>query len=145
MKYAILGFLLICCFSSVHSQKADEEFKRHLLVGSSLTYIWDENFREFTYQLNATYALTKRWAVGAGWLHLLSGNTDLTRYNLVGLYNQFNVDWTPSMRVFAEGGLYYGDYCTCGDTNTLPYRNAGNAYWALGGGMTVRLMPRLHL
>lgn len=145
-KYLLIVILTCCLWSTSKAQDSTEQFSQHLLIGTSLTYIWDASFptwQEYTLHFDVSYAITKRWNVGANVLRIWSGdsNTGINRYLITGVDGQFNFVNDPDIRLFGEGGLYYGNYCTCG--TKIPYLNRRNTYWALGAGMSVRIRKNL--
>jgi hypothetical protein len=109
-----------------------------LRLGGSFTYIWQNEvglYHERTLNLNAAWVFRERWSVGVSGMQLWT-RSDLSgrnRYNLAGIFGQYDLFRDPDVRLFPEVGLYRGDYCTCGDLD--PYRTPGNWYWSLGGGV----------
>lgn len=146
-KYSWIAVLICFLGAPAHAQDSTEQFVPHVMVGASLTYIWDPSFptwQEYTFHTDLHYALTRRWSIGINALRIWSGDSisGINRYWITGVDGQYNFVNDPDFRFFGEGGIYYGNYCTCGQG--IPYLNRGNFYWALGGGISARIKRNLY-
>lgn len=146
--HMLLGLLLLA--PALHSQAPDslQAFSPYLRVGSSVTYIWNNEVGpadETTLNLNASLVVQPRWSIGVQFLHLWSRSELLgsDQHHLWGGYVQYDLLSERHMRVYPELGLHRGNFCTCGDLD--PYRLPGIWYLSMGGGMDIRLIGDLYL
>lgn len=147
--------IVLVCFLGFN---LNGQWNKDIWVGTSLTFIPDPVtinkpgqppmevlYREYTWNLNASISLNEKWRVGAQHL-LIRGTTDnvTVKANLLGVFGQYNlVSASKKNRLFIEGDLAYGNYCTCGDS--FPYKRNGLTYWGWGVGYNRSLSKNLVL
>lgn len=128
----------------------------NLILGSSLTYIWDpaytslnstetHRYEEFTWAVNLATDLSRRVRVGVDHKSLftrseLSGEN---HYSMTGVFTQFNLLPRKRTRLFLSAMLYNGNYCSCDPDD--PYLRKNLFYYGLGWGVDIRLMRGLYL
>lgn len=114
------------------------------IAGSSLTYIYDSNtkdypvgenfYEEYTWNVNFATTLNKRFTAGIQLLTIFTSGTHVKKSNyfIYGLFTQF--DFLPKSKssLFLETSINRGDYGTCGHLD--PYRIKNLWYYGLGGG-----------
>lgn len=149
MKYWLLILVLVCGCPAL--SKAQPDSSAHglgVMVGSSLTYIWDENpnyLQEYTWSLNAAFSPIRRLYLGINYMRIWSESRRLSdgRFQLAGVYAQWQLGNRRKVYLFPELGYYLGDYCTCHPTD--PYRRAWLSYLSVGGGFGWRMYKGLEL
>jgi len=125
-------------------------------IGSSFTYIWDPQspdyinnlsylYQEKTLQLNLALQWNKRWRSGINYhkIWTLSEQYGKNSYFIAGVFQQYHLLRKKKGSLFAEAGLYSGNYCTCGLAD--PYKKNGLVYWNIGAGMNLKLSKRFYL
>ena len=126
-----------------------------LIVGTSLTYIWETNddlpntYHEFTWNKNVAVNLNKYIYLGISHLNIntrgsiFDTSKSKNNYYLTGIFSQF--DFLPSKkeRLFIEGSWNYGNYCTCG--NEDPFREGGLHYLGIGLGYDYPIYKNISL
>ena len=130
----------------------------NLIIGSSLTYIWDPRsrsqnlgedhlYQETTWNINVATDMTGSLRLGLSGMQIFTQSPDSGdgKYFLVGSFGQYN--FTPRAanrnRLYFETGLFYGNYCTCGAYD--PYLKDGLTYLDLGAGYSPRIWKNLYL
>lgn len=131
--------LFFCIYAQGYTQIQKETFGDQLILGTSLTYI--PNFKkdayryhEWTWSVNAAVNLSQRWRFGLNKLFLRSHGTRVStdNFNLFGPFVQYDFIQKGKYRAHGETGFYWGNYCTCG--NSDPYKQSGLHYLSFGGG-----------
>jgi hypothetical protein len=128
----------------------------NLILGSSLTYIWDpaytslnssetHHYEEFTWAVNLATDLSRRVRVGVDHKSLftrseLSGEN---HYSMTGVFTQYNLLPRKRTRLFLSAMLYNGNYCSCDPDD--PYLRKNLFYYGLGWGLDIRLTQGLYL
>jgi hypothetical protein len=134
-------------------KEPNTHFLNSLVVGSSLTYIWNTNdddypvgtnlYEEYTWNLNVAVPLNKRFMVGAQWLNLFTKGTHVPdrNYMIYGLYTQYDffAKIKSPVSMFLEMSINRGDYGTLGHLD--PYRMKGLWYHGFGGGFEFPVRP----
>jgi hypothetical protein len=126
----------------------DSTFSPRLVIGSSLTYIWDaelNHFKEYTWATNVAVSPFKHLYVGVNYLRIWN-SSDISapkRFQLLGAFSQYHFGNNRRIYFTPELGFYRGDYCTCGPN--IPYRRRGINYVAGGAGFGLKLYKALEL
>ncbi|MFN8394606.1 MAG: hypothetical protein U0176_08045 [Bacteroidia bacterium] len=125
---------------------SDSSYQFRIVVGSSLTYIWDpemSHFREYTWAVNLAFSPRKRLYIGANLMNVWISSDTAARqhFQLAGAFAQYHIGNKQSVYMTPELGYYRGNYCTCGPEN--PHRRAGINYLAVGGGFGVHIFQGL--
>lgn len=145
MKQAalILAIIAIPIFSSA---QAERHFGNHLVIGTSVTYIWDVNrhitdnfYHETTWEKNIAVSLTRSLYIGLSHKDIFTRGSsyidyknDRERYFLTGIFAQYDIIPKSPNRLSAELSYNIGDYCTCGHMID-PYREGLLNYLGFGG------------
>jgi hypothetical protein len=141
-------------------KEPNSNFLNSLVVGSSLTYIWNSNdvdyptdqhfYEEYTWNLNVATSLNKRIMVGAQLMNLFTKGTHVPdrNYMIYGLFAQYDflAKKETKTSMFLEMSINRGDYGTCGHLD--PYRIKGLWYHGMGGGFEFpvkRISERLYV
>jgi hypothetical protein len=157
MKQAAL-MLAIAAMPLLSHAQADRPFGKYLVVGTSVTYIWDHNrditqnvFHETTWDKNIAVSLTNSLYLGLGHKSIftrgssyIDGKRDRERYFMTGAFIQYDFIPHSKNRLFAELSYNIGDYCTCGHMID-PYRISLLYYLGFGGGIDLPLWKNISL
>lgn len=152
MKMQKIILLIGCLAASVVSDaQGGVRFGEKIILGTSLTYIWEDNkpfvenfYQEITWDKNIAISLSS--SLYAGLMHksiFTSGSryfedqNERNRYNMTGLFIHYDVLPRSQHRLFGELSYLVGDYCTCGPTD--PYRVRNLNYWGWGFGYDLPL------
>ncbi len=121
-------------------------------VGTSLTLIRDEitePFRyindEYTWNTNLAIDLNKRLRVGLQYMSLWTRKDQVRdgNYFILGTFGQFNIlPRADKARLYIEGSLNTGNYCTC---RPNPYLRDNLYYYGLGAGVDWAIAKWVHL
>lgn len=142
--------------TAILPQKDTSRTWGNLILGSSLTYIWDpgysqsnssqtHRYEEFTWAVNVATDLSRRVRVGVDHKSLftrseLSGEN---HYSMTGVFTQYNLLPRKRTRLFLSAMLYNGNYCSCDPDD--PYLRKNLFYYGLGWGLDIRLTRGLYL
>lgn len=153
-KNLFLIFLLFLLKNSLNAQ-SDLKFGQRLILGTSLTYIFDKNrdidnfYNEFNWNKNIAVNLTKSLYVGIGHRNFYTQGSSYSlseeknRYMMFGVFAQYDFLVKKKDRIFAEIAWDWGNYCTCGRRD--PYKVEGLHYFGIGGGVDFPLNRFLSL
>lgn len=148
MKHYLFLFLILSNFQPLIAQR---NFAKYMIVGASLSYIREHvtpdnsNFDEYVWNLNTGISVSKKMFVGIQVLPIYTSYQGIQdKYNLYGLFSQYNFLRSKERRFFAELSLNKGDYCTCSEipyqVNNLHYLGAGVGY-----DYPVKIVPNLFI
>jgi hypothetical protein len=140
-----------------HAQ-ADRPFGKYLVIGTSVTYIWDHNrditqnlFHETTWDKNIAVSLTSSLYFGLSHKSIFTRGSsffdhkkDRARYSVTGAFVQYDFIKQSQNRMFAELSYHIGDYCTCGHLID-PYRINRLRYLGMGGGIDLPIWKSISL
>lgn len=117
-------------------------------IGTSLTYIFDQlppRYHEYTWSTNASFSITNRLFVGVNglWLWTNSDVSGKNNYHIIGAFAQYRALQTKKVWWFPEMGFFNGNYCTCGSDE--PYKKRNVNYFAIGGGVGIKLFKQFSL
>lgn len=135
----MLGGILSCI-----DAKKKEFNSKDLILGTSLTYIWDDSrkagetgkFEEYSWNINATKMLARRFRAGISGIYISTkSQSEKNDYFLVGGIAQYEPFLFEKHHLLFETGLMTGNYCPCEPEN--PYRENGIFYF--NGGMSYEL------
>ncbi len=130
--------LLLCSFSSLVMAQNKMKIGERIIIGNSLTYIWETNdlipntYQEFTWNKNIAVNLTNTLYGGISYQNLftngsiVSANQVKNRYYLAGVFVQYDFLPAKPNRLIAELSWNVGNYCTCGDGDPYEFVNANN-------------------
>lgn len=143
--------LLITLLLGVHALAQSDSTRQHrpmrIVVGSSLTYIWDTEiqFKEYTWSLNAAINPIRNLYLGINLLNIWNdGRTyPLTHSRLAGVFAQYRLSKHQKVGFYPELGYYRGNYCTCGELDPFQKRNL--QYLSIGGGFGWKIYRGLEL
>ena len=144
LKHIIIFFFV--CQSFYATGQKNIHFGERLILGSSLTYIFDFNrenynirYDEYTWDKNIAVSLNKAMYVGLSFKNTYTRGSIVSkadykkeRYFLVGTFFQYDFIPENKNRLFAEISWNYGNYCTCKKYD--PYKKEGLHYLGIGGG-----------
>jgi len=143
-------FLILLFFQAgeVFSQSQNENvsyFGKTLEIGSSLTYIWDDNNRppgdflysELTWNVNVKMKLHKRVWLGAQIAPIFTRTRNFStvskeNYNLFGIMTQFDFVSKKEVQLFGEVSLNRSNFLNQYFSN--PTKMEGLSYFGFGGG-----------
>lgn len=157
MKYPQLVFAMLF-FPLLSAAQAKHAFGKHLVIGTSATYIWEDNkditqnvYQEITWDKNLAVSLTNSIYFGLSHKHIftrgssyLDGKNDKSTYFVTGAFAQYHFMLDRNRRFFFEMSYSIGDYCTCGGTID-PYRKRFLNYLGMGGGVDLPLWKGISL
>ncbi len=129
------------------AQKDSTAYRKRLVLGTSLTYIWDteDNFlNEYTWSINAAISPVKNLYLGFNYLNIWAQSRTIAngRYGLAGVYAQYRLG-KPKVAFYPEIGYYKGNYCTCSEGDA--FKQKGLDYLSVGGGFGWRIYKGLEL
>jgi outer membrane receptor protein involved in Fe transport len=146
MKALILTVGLVALSSQAFAQRSSYYFQ----AGGS--YITNKEVGiplelEYFLRLGMGWDLSPHWSVGGKYQQVFyRGNSrEFDRMWLGGPYVRRYIAPDDRFRLYGEGGVMLGNYCTCGNTNGANYRSPGIWYLSLGGGFEWRVWRGLHL
>lgn len=155
-RFLRIGLLLSIIFVSTKQLSAQVEFARSLTLGSSYTYIFDQQevftntfvwYHEFTWNTNIALEVLPKWHLGFAYMNIHTRSTRpgsaKGNYNMFSAFSQYDLFWVKKWRWFVEANYSYGDYCTCGRED--PYKVPGLHYLGIGAGAELPLYKRLRL
>jgi len=130
-----------------NEKEPNQNFLNGFIVGTSLTYIWnsnkkdypvDENFyEEYTWNINFATTLNKRMIAGIQVLNIFTSGTHVenNNYLIYGIFTQYDflAKRNKKTALFLEMSINRGDYCTCGHLD--PSRKTNLWYHGFGGGI----------
>ena len=128
-----------------------------IIIGSSVTYIWDTNdtkapinyYKELTWTKNISVNLNKNFYAGLNYQNIYTSgasvkmNREKEKFSIVGIFANYDFWPKKKKRLFLETSLNYGNYCTCGQGD--PYRRKGLIYLGWGGGYDMPLLKNISL
>jgi hypothetical protein len=134
-------------------QKTDTFHSNDIIIGAAGTFLPFVNrtvpkevtdssnyfMHEGTWTLNIGYDLNKFFRAGLKSMTIFTKSSYTGRRNFWrgGPYLQFDFLGKKRGRLFLESGVYYGNYCTCGDYE--PYRKKGLTRLSVGAGGSIPL------
>jgi hypothetical protein len=134
--------------------KRKEPNPKAIMIGSSLTYTVDSSFnieglggkyKELSWNINAVMQLSRRLRAGVNTIQIFTNDPVYgdRKYYMAGPIAQFEPFLGKKNFFLFEGGLMYGNYCSCdvGD----PSKRNGMVYSDLGGSFNWRLAKKLYL
>jgi len=142
-------------------QKTDTFHSNDLVIGAAGTFFPSKGggvppevndsasyfMHEGTLTLNVGYDINKFFRTGLKSMTIFTKSSYSGRRNFWrgGPYLQFDFLGKKRGRLFLETGVYYGNYCTCGDYE--PYRKKGKGLTrlAIGGGGSIPLGQNLYV
>lgn len=115
-----------------------------LKVGTSFTYIWNESEdKEYTWRLNAAWQFSSRFSAGVNLMNIWNESPlrdqQLIHAVVAGPFGQFKLTDSRVWDLYAETGIFVGNYCSCLDLYEVPYKRNGLVYWANAIGVNVRI------
>lgn len=147
--FFILLFLMNYSFSQLNKQSSGYSGKT-LEVGSSLTYIWDDNNRpqgdflysELTWNVNFKMKIQKRIWIGVQAAPIFTRTKEFStvekeNYNLLGCMVQFDFLSTKNAQLFGEISLNHSNFFRSNFSN--PIKMKGINYLGFGGGANLLL------
>ena len=146
MKLLII-FLLF--FSLSMYAQTNPNFGQRIIIGSSLTWISDNDgagfgyrFNEYTWEKNIAVNVNKSLYLGLSHKHIWSNGSTVMpegikdNYYMFGAFGQYDFFPKRKMRLFAELSLNRGNYCTCYHLLTVdPFKVENLNYLGTGGGV----------
>jgi hypothetical protein len=143
-------------------QSKEPYFFKRFSIGSSLTYMWDQNkidyppgehlYENYTWNVNFAASINKHLDVGLQFLNIFTSGTHVenTDYQIYGAFAQYDLlaNRSPKYAFFLESSINRGDYCSAGPNHLDPYRKNNLWYIGLGCGFEIPLgfiTPRLCL
>lgn len=152
-KNTVLLLLTILFTHSVFSQETRTFVLDKVTVGTSLTRIRDKyetpsiyDYYEYTWNTNLAIDIAKRWRIGMQYMALWTKKDKVSdgNYFILGTFSQFNlIPRANKARLYIEGSLNMGNYCTC-EPNS-PYLRDNLYYYGLGAGIDWELTKWVRL
>jgi len=149
MNNFFITIVFLFTFFTIHAQNLG----KHLTFGTSITFILDNPtsnpsdffYKEWSWNKNIAVSLTNRWDVGISHINIYTVGSSLLRerYQLVGLFTQYNFSPKKKNKLFAETSWHLGNYCTCGLDD--PYKLEKLNYLGIGGGYELNITKNLYL
>jgi hypothetical protein len=154
----ILSLFLLLFTSTVGYSQADRPFGDRLIIGTSVTYIWENNkavtrnmHHEITWDKNIAVSLTRSLYFGLSHKSIFTRGSSFfddknnrERYSVAGAFAQYDLIQQNQKRLFVELSYHIGDYCTCG-YQTDPYRRNRLRYLGMGGGIDLPIWKSISL
>lgn len=167
----LLFFAMIYLFPL--NGQVQSNFADRLIIGSSLTYIWDfsqttqasptPKYNEYTWNNNIALRLSRNMYFGLSYLNIYTNGSIIQRnqnkwnhYSIIGLFTQYDLEdtfrriaklpqheRTSYRRAFIEISGNLGDYCTCGQED--PYRHKNLFYYGIGAGYEFPIINSVYL
>lgn len=130
--------IFISIFSlEIKGQNKDNYFFNSFEFGSSLTVVGDVGYTqelwEFTWNINFATSLGNHFYVGVQVLNIFIDypNIETKKYNIFGLFSQYNIAPNSKFRPFLELSINKGDYYFPYYSN---YPSAKNIFYYVGAG-----------
>ncbi|HMQ85878.1 MAG TPA: hypothetical protein PKA00_23415 [Saprospiraceae bacterium] len=137
---------------------AQPYFGKELIVGSSLTYIWDGDreivnnyFHEFTWDKTIAVQISRPLFMGLSYKNIYTSGSSYFEqednggtYFLVGVFGLYELHSLDRSRFFIEMSYSLGNYCDCGPFD--PYKSSTLlSYFGVGGSVSWPIWKDLFL
>lgn len=152
-KYLLILLLFFKADAAIFSQNDRTFILNKIIIGTSLTLITDKRenpvpytYDEYTWNTNLAIDLNKRLRVGLQYMGLWTQKDKVHdgNYFILGTFGQFNIlPRADKARLYVEGSLNTGNYCTC--LPDRPYLRDNLYYYGLGAGIDWAVAKWVHL
>lgn len=149
-KSLLVASLMFLFSSEGFTQTRKLKFAEQFILGTSIAYKFDNvrnvyRYNEWSWSLNAAINIDHHFMVGLHNSFILSHGTRVPRdkFDLYGAFVQYDFFDKSKNRLYAELGLYKGNYCTCGEED--PYKVPNLNYFNFGAGFELSIHKNFNL